>query len=901
MRIRAFGTSSIAILANLCGIRMRFNKPPLRDTDEAIESDQARTPRGVSPFILWLVRMTEWVTCIKAPFRDIAQRFRAGDLSHLHIVEASDLESPHVSGWESKRPDGFIGAVWNWLQLRNQTVRQLTQPGGGSEFRDDLFKLSHSGGGTGGPLLVTDLERCQALEATSGGNLHPRSECFITLQDTDVIDEQTIRLEQNSAATVIELGALVEGGWHFPLVSLNGWGEPYRYTIPTGLTFLHNPGDRGFSRETWWQSAAYALYLIGENEFTSPAFHRDADDRKSAPALNTPRCSTLGASSIRTLRFEKEWYLQLRLCLDTIHQVQQVKEDSFQRAKAELNHRQLREDGRLPGLAVRCREAAFENGDPVYGRIRSKPPRALRVRTRLQSTTAYYNRIRREIEPLRRRLLQSLETLLPQVEADAREIVNSLAASRSLGEVQAILRNIPEVLEESGQRLSDTIQKTHLNAESAHRQSQNILAEARRYHSLPLSQRLRRFRHHQARPLAFQRSSQQRLLREQDEIVFSNAALLQDKVRSVFDPYLQLANHWSDRLTEARNELDHALSNLLSGLEHGTPGCFVETPAGFEETFRRLPNLDRIRQALSNRLSVWIRSSFNELSRPPSSEEIQRFLLNEAKNLLPTIEGSVEETLRQQPDPESSIRKAIQSAAPLLSVDVTQTVIDELFLVALVGGETSVLAGMIRKEAVRLGLPAPKFVDWPYREEIAFLRSWFNIPLRAVRPIQRAEQALAAAALEDQVRSFKIPIQWLLPRITVEPKPEEIQRRVLMAAISDQLHQENGHWVLTPQGGTSSTLTDLSPESVIPILGSYTCAIKIVTWFICQTLKNGFTWAYTRLESISNWPTLKDGDWSDALCEFAVILAFLARKHHEKIGGTNHVKKADQQNQRPVV
>ena len=888
MRLKAFGTSAVALIAHLARIRLRFGQKPWNPSDLAVESDNAKTPRGVSPFTAWLVPLGDYITRLSVPFHEIAQRLRSADLSHLHFVEPSELESPHTSGWESKRTSGYLAAIWSRVTLTNQTLRQLTQPNQRTGERDELLLVGHSGGGTGSTLLPTELERCQDIKITSSGNIHPRPECILTLQDVGEMDEQTHRLEQNSAAALGGTAALMAGGYHFPAPSEKGWGKSVPYSVKTGLALLHNPGDRGFSRQDCMEQVAYGLYLPYENPYTSSAFHRDADDRKNRDHSDSVRCTTYGASFIRERASERRWYYSLSACIEAIASVLRVREDPYVVAKYELSHRQLREDARTPGLAAKCKAIAFENGDPIRDRIQSKPPRALRVKSKFRARTTHFDRLRREIEPLKDRILQASENLAPQVETEVQQLVENLSATRSVGEISAILRSIPQVLQDSSERLTEVTQRTHRDAEIANERAQRIQAEARMHRSLPPSKKVRKFLHHRALPLAYGRTRQQQLIREVDETLYSSAASLQEMVGKAFEPHICSIQEWVHRMQEVRAQLDQARANLLSELEQGGAGICLDDPASFEESYRRLPQIDRAIHTLAHRLSSRIHQGVKERTAPLSAGEIHRFLIECVDQLLPEVESDVGKALAHRPDQEALVRKAIGLAAPFLSVDVTKTTIEELFLVALPGGEISPFAPSIRQEANRLGLPTPKFVDWPHREEIAFLRTWFNVSLRAVKPLQRAEDALSETSLDDQLRSFRTPIYWLLPRVTQTPTVEDVTRRCLMAAISGQLREENGRWVLTPRGGIPETFTELAPETIGEILARYPEAVRITTWFICQTLELGFSWAYGQLLEVARWPVFARGIWPKAVQVLAAEIAFLARKHHQELGGRNH-------------
>lgn len=843
----------------------------------AFETDETKTTRSVPPFVKAVLDPAPRPIHFPVPLPAYARKFKEGEFTHFDFNSRELLCQNLTSGRGHLRQLGNITYLLRQPEHRSILSQMLF----GDPALNSCITISSAwGGGSGSSATPNVLADIQHLIQQGGGNLQTEVHVFGVLQPAGTDDLLSQRECCNEAATAREVVSLILNGACFPNTSREGWEQPQSCDTKILLWLCHDPGNRGLDFPSTTASMGLGLYLLYEDPRISQVFQRDAINRFNLPTEAGPCCSTFGLYRIYTPDLEEHFLQCNYLCQEAIKETLTPQGDYERQAIAFLREHRMAEDGRTPGLSSSLLEEVFKGRNPLAEKLSRKPPRGLTIRSRLERVRRWQQQIRSELS----QLLGQVKRHAAQATQNYREkLYAQLSGQLRCASVATVLKTT-EAMSTQFERMSLKLQETIGRYRSQAEQTGQHLAQLSHQEQVIAQDRIRKHLsiRYRSIPTLFQTLATRQVSLEADAALHEITLEAQRTLRESLTEFSSHLTRLHETLKQTQSHFDSLASSLASSAySHRGLGQPVKVDHRFMDDKQRSGLDQRFGETLSGRLRDFLATHQNCGLPALTKEEIADFLSKSVESILAFEDSNIFQALDRLPEREELLNRAYRQAAPLLAVEPIHESRNELCLILLPGGENSPFKEAFLEIAVRSGATqAPVFIHWQ-QNEIVILRVEFNIPLRYVLPLQRAERVLKSASLDEQITSFRLPILWLLPPITLKPSEADNRRTLLLAAAAGLAVSSDGGWVYTAKSGDRTEIPDLSPDTLARVFQPYHLRSEAASWFCHETLYRGFSWAFEQLRTLGQEMDFKKGACPGELLKLQNDLKTLAKRHHQ--------------------
>ncbi|MCA9443106.1 MAG: hypothetical protein KC964_20060, partial [Candidatus Omnitrophica bacterium] len=488
-------------------------------------------------------------------------------------------------------------------------------------------------------------------------------------------------------------------------------------------------------------------------------------------------------------------------------------------------------------------------------------------------------RVRQDCLGLLKNLKEAAERIRPELSGKVDEMVIGLLRIRPAASVLEILGSVREQINTMAMTLQGEIAKREALTSQIRQQYSHIESEFQRIKRRKMVSRL--FPRYQSLPDRAWRCRIQEVGQEMDGALLKIAQETQQSLISP-SPLDEELLGLIRGLETCRSELASRLRLIsTSDFGHRGLGFALTTPADLEREYESSGILTKYGKRLAGELRNFMTDRLLQEQGDLSHHELLQFLEEKVAAIsLPEI-SPVTKSLENHPDRKQILSQTISQAKPLISLDPKFEASNERFMVWLPGGSDNPLASEILEAAKSENCPAtPTFHHWE-EQEIAFIRTVFNIPALALKSLERANRALRSRNREEQIAAFRLPILWLLPRPGERATDRDLMRLFLIGTVAGFFRKQGERWVHVSEDGTQTDLLDLSIPALRSVIPDYRDAVEAASWFCHQTLERGFAWCRSQMEKVGKVSDLSQGEWPKILLELSEDLAVLARHHHQ--------------------
>lgn len=845
-------------------------------------SEESRSTRTVPAFVKRTV--TVCVQVLVCSFPALAARMQREEISHLDTNDRRDLADPGGDGMGLLRGVGHVLAAWNKDLLLSVVSKLFRGEAGRDRDGNHLVIDLTAMGGTGGSAAPHALGAAQLVQEECGHASSTQLHAVVTGHPMDTFSEMSDRQKRNQAATFQDMCAILAGGACHPGFSSKGLGVAEPFRMASNLWCLHDPGDRGLTQGSFDATVGGLEYFLFEHQVVSPVFAQALPDARRD--RTNDGLATVGSAGMYRLYCpdpERQLVYHHLFMAALYAEAQQPVRNIQTMAAKMIKQYGLAEDGKGEGLNKHIRQAAFGVEDPMGARIRSKPRRALRLSSKVDAIGQHIEECRRGLAPLRKRHRQAAETVKGQMRMRMDEVISGSLAHFNVATTLGFVRAMREIGQEKARQLEEATARLVDQNEQVRQQMARLRAEAAARRGLKECA-LHPFRKVPI-PAAMVQLGELLLAIENDIEIFKVCAEVQAHFLALLPECERVLVGMLETLQVLENSCGELVSEVQeSGMAHRGLGLCLDDPEEFAEDFGRLGISAAQWKVAAQRLRALFASSYAQKRRGPSAEEVQRLLESEAESAIRLPESDVTDRLEARLDLGQVLHKAFVSASPLIVLDPTYKLANQLCYVLLPSGSGSSLVPRIRETALAAGLSEdPVFLASPSSNEIVFLRVVVRIPAWAVVSIQRAEKVYRESSVEDQRRAHRMPILHLLPFVSERPSATEAMRFCVMGMAAGMVDKSDGEWNFTSKHGTRLSLDSLSPDSVSRVFEVYRTAVEASTWFVAETLDKKFGWALQRLRDVALLPELSKGEFPKVMQQLAGELKELASLHHQKV------------------